>query len=467
MKKTSLLFIFVFALLASKAQDKMYKNVQKYFITASYEEARQEIDKLIANNPKALDKAETWLWCTRVYSELYFSEKVRGRYPGCGNIAFEAFKKYEALEPDYKMLANATVAAWNWRPLDILYVTNFNIGRKFFEEKQWDSSYHSFLTAVYMGDVVIKNDLRGNGAKIDTLSVLYAAYAAQNGKMESEASALYEKFADLKIGGKEIKDAYLYILLHASNTKDKEKFYKYIAIAKEVYPDDQDWDDYEMDFITKTTTVEERITQYENEDKAGTISARKYMLYGQSFIEVTKGDAADNLDSLTIKKYEGISIDAFKKAYNKDNTLGLAAYNAGLLYYNQFSELDDAISSNRRALQRLNTSKTDTKDPKKKAAAEAEFKKQAEPIKQVMADLEKPTMEAINNSIEWLEKSYNTMKDGDLNDRTTKNCLKNSVKWLANCFIYKREKVKGKDTKAYDEYDAKFNLYDKLFEKYE
>ncbi|MCZ2223377.1 MAG: hypothetical protein LC122_07075 [Chitinophagales bacterium] len=466
MKKTSLLFIFGIALLTVNAQNKMYKNVQKYFITASYEEARVETDKLI-QDPKANDKAETWLWRTRVYSELFFSDKLRVRYPGCGNIALEAFKKYEALEPDYKMLSNATIAAWNWRPLDVLYVTNFNLGRKFFEEKKWDSAYYTFMNAVYMGDIIVKKDLRGNGAKIDTLSVLYAAYSAQNGKMENEASALYEKFADLRIGGNDMKDAYIYILLHAAKTKDKEKFYKYIAIAKEVYPSDEDWDDYEMEFITNTTTIEERLALYQKEDTAGTISARKYMLYGQTLIQSTKGKEGEELDSLTTRKLEDASIDAFKKAYLKDNNLGLAAYNAGLLYYNRFSEYDDMISSNRRALQRLNASKADIKDPKKKAAAEAEYKKQSEIIKQANAEIEKPIMEAIDNSIEWLEKSYSSMKDGDLNDRTIKNCLKNSVKWLANLYLYKREKVKGKDTKAYDEYDAKFNLYDGLFSKYE
>jgi hypothetical protein len=30
----------------------------------------------------------------------------------------------------------------------------------------------------------------------------------------------------------------------------------------------------------------------------------------------------------------------------------------------------------------------------------------------------------------------------------------------------KEKKCKGKDTKAYDAYDAKYNLYDGLFDKY-
>jgi hypothetical protein len=39
-----------------------------------------------------------------------------------------------------------------------------------------------------------------------------------------------------------------------------------------------------------------------NEDAAGTLSARKYMLLGQSFSESTKGEAADKLDSANLSK---------------------------------------------------------------------------------------------------------------------------------------------------------------------
>jgi hypothetical protein len=126
MKKISLLFALSLSLIIANAQDKMYKNVQSLYIAAKYEDAKNEIDKIITN-PKAIDKAETWLWRTRIYSEIYFSETLRPAYPGCGNIALEAFKKYEALEANYKMLANPDLPTWNWRPLDILYVTSFNI----------------------------------------------------------------------------------------------------------------------------------------------------------------------------------------------------------------------------------------------------------------------------------------------------------------------------------------------------
>jgi hypothetical protein len=44
--------------------------------------------------------------------------------------------------------------------------------------------------------------------------------------------------------------------------------------------------------------------------------------------------------------------------------------------------------------------------------------------------------------------------------------MKNVVQWLSNSYMWKREKVKGKDVKAYDAFDAKYKEYDVLYDKY-
>jgi hypothetical protein len=461
MKKFLMLAVMAISVHVLQAQDKQFSKVSTVFILNQIENAKVEIDKAMTD-PKAQAKAEGWLWKARVYAELYFSEAWRPKYPGCDNIALEAFKKYESLDPTYKMVADPSIA---WRPLDLIYVTSFGGGRKFFDAKEWDSAFTTFEKAAYLGDVIIKNNLRGNGAKIDTISVLYTAYAAQNGKREAEASRYYEKFADLKIGGKDFQDAYTYILVHASNIKNSEKFYKYLNIAKELYPDG-DWDDYEFDFIGKNLTTAEKVALFEKEDANGTLSARKYLLYGQMFTDLSRDDKVD-ADSLLKSSYEHKALTAFKKAFEKDGRLGIAAFNAGVIYYNEFGIYEERQNNNRRALQELNANKPPAeKDPKKKAAADAKFKEKTDAIKKLNADLEKPLLDAVDNTITWLEKAFTVYKDADITDRTTKNILKNSVQWLANSYMYKREKVKGKDVKAYDAYDAKYKEYDLLYEKY-
>ncbi|MBC7587275.1 MAG: hypothetical protein H7178_02865, partial [Chitinophagaceae bacterium] len=37
-----------------------------------------------------------------------------------------------------------------------------------------------------------------------------------------------------------------------------------------------------------------------------------------------------------------------------------------------------------------------------------------------------------------------------------------SVDYLANIYVYKRDRVRGKDIKAFDAYDAKYKLFDGL-----
>ena len=41
-----------------------------------------------------------------------------------------------------------------------------------------------------------------------------------------------------------------------------------------------------------------------------------------------------------------------------------------------------------------------------------------------------------------------------------------SVDFLATVYAYKRDKARGKDQKVFDEFDAKFNIYDQLHDKY-
>jgi hypothetical protein len=458
MKKHLLLVSLISFCLTTFAQDKIYKSVTTNFLTAKFEDAKREIEKIAEDNRYA-NTLETWLWKARIYSELFFDEKTRDKYPGIGNLAFEAFKKYESLEPDYKQLTEKTIS---WRPLDLLYVGSFGVGRKFFENKQWDSAYYSFLVTVYMGDVIVKTNLRGTNAKVDTVSILYAAYSAQNAKKDKEASLLYEKLADNRISGTEIKDAYAYILITAAKYNYRDKFFKYYEIAKEVYKD-EDWIDYEFEFM-KNFSATEKTDAYKKDVASGNASARKFLLYGQLFSDVSREDDIEK-DSLKKSEYEHLALDAFTKAYNLDNTQGIAAFNAGVFYYNEFGIYDDRMSNNRRALQQLNANRPVEKDPKKKAAADADFKAKSDAIKNANAAIEKSLTENVDNAILWLERAFDVLQKGDTKDRTIRNCLNNSVKWLANCYMYKREKAKG-NAKLYDEYDAKYKKYDELYNKF-
>lgn len=452
MKKLLLLATFGGLFFLSKAQD--YKKVMTPMVLKQTENAKTEIDK-IAADPKAEANPLTWIWKAKVYAALYKDEKTRSKYPGSEVIADEAFKKYLKLDPSYKTLKD--IGAQD-APFDI-YSASFNIGIKTFNAKNWDSSLYYFKYAVYYSDIIFQNRFTSaNG--FDTTAVLYAGFSAQNGKKFDDAVQYYERLADSSVAGDSYTDIYRYILVNSSDHKDSAKFYRYYTLSKKAYPK-IDWEEYELDFITKSYDLAQKSSLYDKEDAAGTLSELRYLHYADMFANPTK-DEKNKMDSLTIANYQEKAREAFKKAFAKNSENAIAAFNAGVIHYNDFNLFDDRQRANIKSLQELNANKPVEKDPKKKPAADAKFKLQADAIKNANAELEKPLAASSDASIEWLEKAFSILKDKATKTQSEKNCYNKSVDFLANLYSYKRDKARGKDPKAYDLFDAKFKLYDSL-----
>ncbi|WP_457836221.1 hypothetical protein, partial [Staphylococcus aureus] len=77
------------------AQD--VKKVQTMFLLGKIEDAKTEIDKVVAD-PKSVGKPETWYWKSRIYANLYATEATKAKYPNAKSEADEAFKKYVQLD---------------------------------------------------------------------------------------------------------------------------------------------------------------------------------------------------------------------------------------------------------------------------------------------------------------------------------------------------------------------------------
>lgn len=452
MKKLLLLATFGVLVLFSNAQD--FKKVLTPFVMKQLEVAKVEIDKIVAD-PKAANNPLTWIWKSKVYAALYKDDATRLKYPGSEIVADEAFKKYISIDPTYKSLKE--IGAQD-APFDI-YSASFNLGIKAFNAKNWDSSFYYFNYAVYYSDIIFQNKFTPTNG-FDTTAVLYKGFSAQNGKKYDEAVKCYERIADSSVFGDSYADIYKFILVNCSDHKDSATFYKYYTIAKKGYPK-TDWEEYELDFIGKSYDLAQKTRLFEKEDAAGTLSELRYLHYADMFANPTKAEKA-NMDSLTLAAYQIKASDAFKKAFAKNSENSIAAFNAGVIYYNNFNIYDDRQRVNIKTLQELNANKPVEKDPKKKVVADAKFKEQIETLKKANAEIDKPMTEAADISIEWLEKAFNILKDKTQKAQTEKNCYNKSVDFLANLYAYKRDKARGKDPKNYDAFDAKYKYYDGL-----
>ena len=458
MKRILMLAICYTIVVTATAQK--FDDVRKFAIIPGNEEnAKTEIDKIFAD-PKAQAKAVTWLWRAKVYSLIFKNEKTRAKYPNVEVTASEAFFKYMEMDPSLDIIKKNGFQDITFD----LYTPSFGLGVKAYQAKKWDSSAYYFKIAVTFSDIFYKYKWAASTASMDTTSILYTGISYQSAQKIDSAYKYFSRLADSAVGGKDFETLYRFVMSVNTSRKNENELKRYIAIAQKLYPDES-WEDYDIDYINKNYSLADKTALYDKEDAAGTLTETKYLQFGDGFAHLSEEDKK-TLDSTKIEGYQRKAADAFKKAYGKNAQNAIAAFNVGIIYYNEFGLYDDRTRANIRALQEINTKKADEKDPKKKAALELKYKSAVDSLKKANADMEKITMETIDISSEWMEKAFTVLKDKATKTNSEKNVLNKCVDFLANLYQYKRDKLKIKDPKAYDIYDAKYKQFDALHDKF-
>ena len=450
MKKFIGVLAIMMFVVTSFAQD--FKKVQTSIVIAQFDAAKTEYDKLIAKKPNLATTAEGYYWAARIASGL---NKDAAKNPNAYADLKKNLDAYIPLDPTF------AIAKENGQdPFFDVYTKSFKDGVTGFNSKNWKVAAENFSNAVYYSDYIFTNGWANSKQPFDTTSLVYAGYSNQNAGNVEKTLEYYQRLINAKIKNPEYADLYRYVLIQFTNKKDKANFEKNLAAAEAAYPNEA-WAEYKTEYIDKSYTIEEKVKLYDEITANGKLTEVEYQMYGDMFL------AGKNEDTASSNKYINKAAEAYKKAYELNNKNYAAAFNAGIAYYNQYVTLDEEYTKNIRNLQSLNTNRPPApKDPKKKAAFDLAFKAQIDSVKKINASLELPTKEKVDNAIEWITKAFEVVKDKETLVRAEKNVAGRSVDFLATLYAAKRDKLKGKDQKAYDEFDAKFNLYDKLHDKY-
>jgi|GEM_PF-183508 len=424
MKKLVFSIAIASSALLVQAQD--YSKVQLYVIQKKWADANKELTKLLAD-AKAQNNPETYAWKATLNSEIGADASLATQYPDANKNAYEAINELRKKDPTNKVLKDNAL-----RAVSLVYSANFLTGRTLFQESKWSEALEKFKVAEDLGDLISKNGFGTTKQNIDTFTVLYAGYAAQNAKKTDDCLYYYEKFANEKVPGKDFEDLYRYVVDYYSKNGDKEKFNKYLSIASTLYPASKEvWDEYALDAKTKGASITELMGFYKAEDAAGTLTAASYESYGAMFANPDKEKLA-KLDSTAQIEVKKVAIDAFKKAFDKSSN-AVYAFNAGILNYQIFSVLDDRFYT---------------------------LKGTAPALKLQRDNIEKEMQVIANQSIELLEKSYTLLKAKETRTKVEISCLSKSIDNLTNIYDWKRNRARGKDLKAFDAAEAKFKFYD-------
>jgi hypothetical protein len=433
------------------AQD--FKKVSGSMLIQQIDAAKTEYEKVIAKKPSLATTAEGYYWKAKIYSGLH---KDAAKNPTAYDQVKAAIDEYIKLEKDNGFpLAKEN----GTEPFFDVYLKSFKDGINGFNSKNWKEAAVSFGNSVIFSDYIFSNGWSSSKQKFDTTSIVYAGYSNQNAGNIDATIQYYSRLINARVANPEYVDLYRYALVQYIDKKDKSKFDEILALAVAVYPNES-WNDYEIDYIDKNLSVDEKVALYEQKLAAGSLNERDFQMYGDMFMS---GKTDENPD-----KYINKALESYKKAYELNTKNFAAAFNIGIAYYNQFSILDEQTGKNIKALQNINANKPAApKDPKKKAAFDAAFKAQVDSVKKLNVALEAPIKEKVDASIEWITKAFDVIKDKEKLERSEKSVASRAVDFLATLYGYKRDKARGKDQKASDEFDLKFNIYDKLHDKYQ
>ncbi len=204
-----------------------------------WDKAKEGIDKYLTNEKNA-KKGEGWFLKAQIYNGIARDANAATLYNGDARVeAFNAYKKY--LEVDPKGIEGTMN---QHSPLFDIAFGYQEKATNAFNSKKFDEALENFRNAEPVQEYIVKKQFTyGNFAfaAFDTQLYLNIAASAINAKKEDVAIAYYQRIVDQKIKGESYDEIYRYVVDYYDKKGDKANTDKYLAIAKQVYPDDTFW----------------------------------------------------------------------------------------------------------------------------------------------------------------------------------------------------------------------------------
>jgi hypothetical protein len=245
--KQFILTLFV-ALVFSSAYTQSIDEIRKLIEKADWAGAKKAIDGHLSDAKNAA-KSEGWYYKGVIYNECSKKEETKGMCTDCKADAFEAFKKYQLMDPKnvYMTLEQ------NVRLFD-LYNGYFDLASKSYSEKKYEEAYNYFKGAYAVEDYIRSKNFEYNGFKfgaVDTSLTLNMALSARLANKHSDAIVQYQKLADLNLNGDDHLEMYQYLAEQYGKMGNTKAFEAALAQGKRLYPDNEYWLEAELDLIDK------------------------------------------------------------------------------------------------------------------------------------------------------------------------------------------------------------------------
>jgi hypothetical protein len=316
--------IGLFAQSLDKAKDALKAN--------KIADAKTQIDGVLAVE-KNQKNGEAWYYKLKIYNAIAADSNLRAKYPDARDQAFDALKKYTEVD-DKKLLL---LQMDGYKPVNEIYQGYFQIGANNYNGGKYDSALHNFSGALQTSSFM--NAKGWTTLKIDTTSTLYAGIAAEKAGKRDTAAVYYGRLAEAKIAninGSNMVEIYKWLVDYYNQKKDEANTKKFIALAKEQYPDELFWSSTELDNLREKGNKDSLFAKYDEITAHFTKNHLFFFNYGlelyQYASDTSSGHRPANYDALIAKAQDNLKkcLELQPDYPQAALVLGQISYNAGV-----------------------------------------------------------------------------------------------------------------------------------------
>ena len=295
-------------------------------------DAKTEIDKILSVE-KNQKSGDAWFEKLKIYNAIAASDALKTQFPDARFQAFDALKKYTETD-DKKLLL---LQMEGYKPVNEIYQGFFQVGANEYNAAKYSEALQNFSGALQTS--AFMNEKGWTTLKIDTTSTLYAGISAEKAGKRDTAAFYYGRLAEAKIAninGSNMVDIYKWLVDYYNQKKDVANTAKYIAIAKQEFPDDLFWPSTELDNLREKGPKDSLWAKY---DEITAHFPKNHLFFFNFGLELyqyasdtSKGPRPANADALTAKAQENLKkcLEIQPDYPQAALVLGQISYNAGV-----------------------------------------------------------------------------------------------------------------------------------------
>jgi hypothetical protein len=305
---------------------------KELFKANKYADAKTQIDGFLAVE-KNQKTGEAWYFKVKIYNAIAANDQLRTQFPDARDQAFDALKKYTDVD-DKKLLL---LQMDGYKPVNEIYQGYFQVGAANYNGGKYDSALHNFSGALQTSGFM--NAKGWTTLKLDTTSTLYAGISAEKAGKRDTAAVYYGRLAEAKIAninGSNMVEIYKWLVDYYDKKKDEADEKKFLALAKEQYPEELFWSSTELDNLREKGNKDSLFAKYDEITARFTKNHLFFFNFGlelyQYASDTSSGHRPANYDALIAKAQDNLKkcLELQPDYPQAALVLGQISYNAGV-----------------------------------------------------------------------------------------------------------------------------------------